>query len=707
VPPVGCKEKENGAGTGPDDRSMSRASVSGSPRSEAPRMKNDPADGAQSSVLTSPLRSWRIPRTVQRRKGIVIAALVIGAVWPVRAALIPTVVLVPNPAPHADAAFGTAVAGLDDVNGDGVPDLAVGAPGTDRVQILSGADAGVIRTISDPDGLTGKQFGFAVADVGDVNGDAIDDVAIGAPGVLGIIPLPCVNPPCPPDPALGRAFVISGATGAVIHKIVPADEFSNFGIAVAALGDVSGDGVRDIAVGMVPLGLSSSFGKVYAFSGASNAQLWMKEEPGGKQLPSFGLRLAGISDVNGDGRPDLLVGAHFHDINPDPAVSVNAGAAFVLSGATGAVLRTHTGASPANNDLFGVGLAGVGDQTGDGIADYAIGEAGRARVHLFSGATGAFVATISTPDTATDRFAFAIAAVGDQDGDGAADFWVGAPGSGKAHLLNWAGQVLATAADPAGGALPGGFGWSLSATGNLGGDAPDDLIVGKPAQADSAGVGSGAAFLVLLTANRPPDADAGPDQSVECTDHTATSIVLDGSGSTDPDGDALSYEWRDGTNAVVATTAVVTVSVPLGSEVFTLTVADGKGELDSDTVTVTVQDTTAPSLSVSLSPSVLWPPNHKLAPVAAQVTVTDACDPAPQVVLVSITSNESDNGLGDGETVDDVQDASLGTDDRAFQLRAERGGTGFDRVYTVTYRATDHSGNVATASAQVRVPHDQ
>jgi hypothetical protein len=648
-------------------------------------------------------------RTTRRAPLAIGLLLIISAMGIAALMLIPEVVEIANPTPQAGAAFGAAVAGLDDVDGDGVSDVAVGAPGANRVHILSGADRSVIRTITDPDGLTGKQFGFAVANVGDVNGDGVDDLGIGAPGVFGIVPLPCPVEPCPPpDPSLGRAFVVSSATGSVIHKIVPSDEFINFGVAVTGLGDVTGDGVPDLAVGMVALQSASSVGKVYGFSGANKAPLWVTAEPGGKQLPSFGLSLARIGDVNGDGKADLLVGARFHDVNPDPSTTVSAGAAYVLSGANGAILRTHTGSSsPLDNDLFGSGLAGVGEQTGDGAADYVVGEAGRRRVYLFSGATGGFVRTISTPDTIADTFGFSVAAVGDQDGSGATDFWIGAPGSGKAYLVTWAGDFLTAAADPAGGAVSGGFGWALASTGNLGGDPPNDLIVGKPAQDDGGGAGSGAAFLVLLTANHPPSADAGPDQIVECSGHPATAVVLDGSASTDPDGDTLTFTWRDESNTVIATTAVTTVSVPLGVHVFTLTVDDGKGGTDSDTVSITVQDTTPPSLIVSLTPDVLWPPAHQLVPIAAQITVTDACDAAPDVTLVSIVSSEPDNGLGDGDTSGDIQEASIGTDDRAFLLRAERSGSGTGRVYTVTYRAVDHSGNSATATAQVRVPRNR
>jgi endo-1,4-beta-xylanase len=75
------------------------------------------------------------------------------------------------------------------------------------------------------------------------------------------------------------------------------------------------------------------------------------------------------------------------------------------------------------------------------------------------------------------------------------------------------------------------------------------------------------------------------------------------------------------------------------------------------------------------------------------------------VELVSITSNEADNGLGDGDTSDDIQGASYGTDDRQFLLRAERSGTGSGRIYTVTYSATDASGNATETTDEVTVPH--
>jgi len=90
--------------------------------------------------------------------------------------------------------------------------------------------------------------------------------------------------------------------------------------------------------------------------------------------------------------------------------------------------------------------------------------------------------------------------------------------------------------------------------------------------------------------------------------------------------------------------------------------------------------------------------------------ITDASidlDPNPKIELVSIVSNEPDDGLGDGDTPNDIQDAAIGTDDRSFLLRAERSGEGSGRVYTVTYRATDSAGNATNVAAQVNVPLNQ
>jgi hypothetical protein len=216
--------------------------------------------------------------------------------------------------------------------------------------------------------------------------------------------------------------------------------------------------------------------------------------------------------------------------------------------------------------------------------------------------------------------------------------------------------------------------------------------------------------MALLTpptasANRSPVANAGVDQRVECP---VTRVTLNGGRSSDPDGDALTYEWREG-SVIVGRAASIVVAPSMGAHTYTLTVSDGKGGTASDDVVVTRFDGTPPRISVSLSPRSLWPPNHRMVDVVARVTVADNCTPVSglQWSLTSITSNEPDNGLGDGDTGGDIQNAAIGTQDRAFSLRAERSGTGSGRVYTVTYTVRDASGNASVGSATVTVAHDQ
>ncbi len=116
-----------------------------------------------------------------------------------------------------------------------------------------------------------------------------------------------------------------------------------------------------------------------------------------------------------------------------------------------------------------------------------------------------------------------------------------------------------------------------------------------------------------------------------------------------------------------------------------------------------VCDEIAPTLEVSVTPNVLWPANHKYVDVTATVTAADNFDPNPTVTLVSVTSNEPDNGDDDGDTIDDI----VIVDDYNFKLRAERSGLGTGRIYTITYQVTDACGNTTTQSATVTVPLSQ
>lgn len=93
--------------------------------------------------------------------------------------------------------------------------------------------------------------------------------------------------------------------------------------------------------------------------------------------------------------------------------------------------------------------------------------------------------------------------------------------------------------------------------------------------------------------------------------------------------------------------------------------------------------------------------------INADVTFTDSCDANPPWRLDYVTSDEPDNGQGDGNTINDIQNAEIGNADTQSDLRAERSGKGDGRTYTAGYTAIDADANSASTMATVEVAHDQ
>ncbi len=182
----------------------------------------------------------------------------------------------------------------------------------------------------------------------------------------------------------------------------------------------------------------------------------------------------------------------------------------------------------------------------------------------------------------------------------------------------------------------------------------------------------------------------------------------------DPEGDAITLVWTlNGlsvqTNNLAASapnalnSVALTAVFPLGTNSIGITVSDAAGNTAACSSTIIVVDTTPPVIvSVSASPNSIWPPNHKMIPVQISAVVTDACTTATWKI-VSVTSNQAVNGKGDGNTSTDWQIV----DDDTAKIRAERSGKDGSRVYTITIRATDLSGNQSSATVTVTVPHDQ
>ncbi|MBA2434946.1 MAG: FG-GAP repeat protein [Chthoniobacterales bacterium] len=439
---------------------------------------------------------WAIP-------GLMVLALFVTA------AARATSVLDPEPE-NSTTQFGRAIADIGDVNGDGVPDLAVGAPFQDgdfevselgfgdpqnvgKVWVLNGATRAVITQLNDPefqqvqDQKFGGQFGWSVAPAGDVNGDGIPDVIVGTPHHTVIEEDEDVF-------SVGRTFVFSGATDTVLLTLdnPTVEENARAGTSVVSLGDVNRDGVADVLVGAPGQDVGdeeegglADVGVAYLYSGANGALLRTLNHPeqdGAEVNARFGSAVANAGDVNGDRVSDALIGAP------------GRGEAFVFSGKTGALIFTIL--SPRNEKLpsFGSAVAGGKDLDNDGIPDFAVGapllRRSQGGVFLFRGSDGTLLRRLRPPIAQQfSKFGAAITLIADVTGDERPDVFVGAPEQDVNGLIN-AGQAYIY--DGAGGSLfqtltsetPqafAGFGLAVDAI-DFSGDGTPTAVVGVPFQ---------------------------------------------------------------------------------------------------------------------------------------------------------------------------------------------------------------------------------
>ena len=200
----------------------------------------------------------------------------------------------------------------------------------------------------------------------------------------------------------------------------------------------------------------------------------------------------------------------------------------------------------------------------------------------------------------------------------------------------------------------------------------------------------------------PPIANAGPDQTVYVDANCMTLVTLDGSDSNDPDGDELTYAWvMDGVE--IATGVSPTVELSSGEYFIELIVTDSFNDSGSDEVVVSVKDDIPPEFILTVEPEVLKPHNHEMVLITPVWDVNDNCDDEVEVSLLSITSSQADDGIGDGHTTDDI----LITDEGLIYLRAEISDSSEGRIYTLTFEAVDDSGNSNVQSAIVVVAVEQ
>lgn len=404
--------------------------------------------------------------------------------------------------PNDSDSFGTAVARIGDLTGDGTSDVIVGAPGesttggfsrdgraylidasdgsvletltassgdgfghsvarasaadgtplaivaaatrdietdvlkTELIQLIDASDASVVQTFASPV----ARGDYEIASAGDIDGDGLPDVLVGSPadtvdGMAGA----------------GRAYVLSGADASTLLTLTSPNREENggFGTSVAGGTDVSGDGTPDLIIGAPAEDRDNDGfgfdGRAYLVDGSDGSILRTLVSPrdASEGNSTFGASIANVSDINGDGTPDLIVGASSEDVFSDGIRFVSAGRVHLISGADGTVLRTLSAPEPRSVHL-GRSVAEVGDVNFDGTSDVIAGAPGppppafsstEGPVYVFSGADGTVLDTLSKP---TDRedidFGLEIAGAGDTDGDGAPDVIVGVP-SGVADDL--------------------------------------------------------------------------------------------------------------------------------------------------------------------------------------------------------------------------------------------------------------------------------
>lgn len=376
-----------------------------------------------------------------------------------------------------DNSFGQYLAALGDVDGDGSCDFAVGDPyyKTDigggfyvwhgRVQVVSGkSGAQIYEYVGEPYSTLGP-----VAGLGDVDGDTVPDFAMGNDGedVGGL--------------SVGTVRVVSGATGGVLRTIVGQEEFASFGEAVASAGDVDADGINDLIVGAPRA--QGYLGQAFVFSGATGAQLHVftgVQPPSSAPVADFGGSLAGVGDVDLDGRGDVAVGAFAE--SPGGGFE-HEGSIRVYSGRTGELLWMQFG-DPYWH--LGISIAVIANGTASKAPTIAIGAAGISGqpgfARIVAGGDGSVIATLAGTQSQS-YFGTAITALSDYDLDGVDDLAIGAPfeaapsGLGVVHVVS--GSDFSTLASIA-STVYSSLGSALAGLGDLNGDGIADLVAGSP-----------------------------------------------------------------------------------------------------------------------------------------------------------------------------------------------------------------------------------
>jgi len=442
--------------------------------------------------------------------------------------------------PADAAAFGFYISSPGDVNGDGIPDLVAGtdaqnvtvnaglggcvspaAPepnGCNENQgmawVFSGVNGSLLYTLNNPTpqgnttGGGSARFGSRIGRAGDINGDAVPDIIVGASnqdvcdtaacsaavatatGTAGTQAnagnLACSDiTPVPNGCARnqGQAFIFSGTNGALLRTLdLPAADqvanagasclvnCGNLGLAVQSPGNLNGGAPdQQVDASNLTVGGNVGQGRVYLFDGDTGNLLARVDDPVPQAGATFGFQDAAPNspgDINNDGVPDIYANGFGQDVG----ASTGQGRAWIFDGAatvaagTGVLLVTVDDPSPEFGGQFGWSMTTT-DIDNNGKADFYVGQSphhvagatGSGGTYVFNGPASAAAGTgvvakllelplfdlqTSTPSNLGPNLGWGLAAPGDLDGDGRADYLAGAPFEDVKGVVN-AGQILA------------------------------------------------------------------------------------------------------------------------------------------------------------------------------------------------------------------------------------------------------------------------